>query len=322
MRKPISLIFVALLMVTVFGSVSAKHAAGGKYCSATAHNMFKACRYETAEDYFVKKANCINIIDRVDRTECFGEQREEYRETAQLCRDQKVARKELCAKVGEQRYDPDIDPDNFVDPREIGVTVAVNPYYPLVTGNRWVYEGDGETITVVVTDRTKLIDGVRAVVVNDVVVDEDGFLIEDTDDWFAQDTEGNIWYFGEIVENFEVFEGDDPEEAELVDLDGSFKVGVDHAKAGILFRSVPVVGEVIQQEYALGEAEDIAETISTTATADSPAESCVNTCMQTSEYTPIEPGVFETKYYSPGVGFILEIDGEGNSVELVEFANP
>ena len=117
---------------------------------------------------------------------------------------------------------------------------APNPYLPLVPGNRWEYEGtfiddDGEavteTITVTVTGDTKLIDGVTCAVVTDVET-EDDVVIESTDDWFAQDVDGNVWYCGEISRNFEVFGGDDPEEPELVDTEGSWKAGRERAKAG------------------------------------------------------------------------------------------
>ena len=194
-----------------------------------------------------------------------------------------------------------------------------NPYLPLIVGSEWIYEGEDETIVVTVTDKTKLIDGVTCLVVNDVVFDEDDQLIEDTDDWFAQDTDGNVWYCGEISKNYEVYEGDDPEDAELVDIDGSFKVGRAGAKAGILFKANPIIGEDMRQDVALNEAEDVAKTISLTASASSPAVSCINTCLETSDYTPLEPDVYEQKFYLPGVGFILEIDPEGERVELVEF---
>ena len=124
-----------------------------------------------------------------------------------------------------------------------------------------------------VTESTKLIEGVTCLVVNDLV-EEDGLPIEDTDDWYAQDVDGNVWYCGEIAQNFEVFEGDDPEEAELVDVDGSWKTGRDGAQPGIIMLASPQVGDVYRQELALGEAEDAARVISTTGSATVPAASC------------------------------------------------
>ena len=108
---------------------------------------------------------------------------------------------------------------DFVDPREIGKTVTPNPYFPLIAGNQWIFEGtsineegeeETETVTVTVTEDTKLINGINCVTVIDVAeVDEE--IQEITDDWYAQDVYGNVWYCGEVSRNFETFEGDEPE---------------------------------------------------------------------------------------------------------------
>ena len=170
--------------------------------------------------------------------------------------------------------------------------------------------------------KTKLIEGVTCVVVNDLV-EEDGVPIENTDDWYAQDALGNVWYCGEIAKNFEIFEGDDPEEAELVDIDGSWKAGRDGAQPGIIMLALPQAGDVYRQEVALGEAEDAARVISTTGSAAVPAASCDGDCVVTRDFTPLEPDANERKFYAPGVGLILERDLEsGDRVELVEFTPP
>ena len=71
-------------------------------------------------------------------------------------------------------------------------------------GNRWVYQetdtrGTRERVVVNVTDETKQIaNGVEARVVRDTVT-EKGVPVEITDDWYAQDAAGNIWYLGESV---------------------------------------------------------------------------------------------------------------------------
>ena len=87
-----------------------------------------------------------------------------------------------------------IDPSNFV-------TTVDNPYYPLPVGRVMVYQGtrDGvaQTDTVTVTRDTKVIEGVRAVVVRDVATDSHHRTLEATLDWFAQDKQGNVWYLGE-----------------------------------------------------------------------------------------------------------------------------
>jgi hypothetical protein len=170
---------------------------------------------------------------------------------------------------------------------------------------------------------------VRCIVVRDRVTD-DGDLIEDTDDWFAQAKDGNIWYCGEEVKDFESFDGDDPREPELVSIDSSFKVGRDGDKPGIIFRASPTPGEVYRQEFSLGNAEDLVEVLSTTYAFGNDPELdqfvpqqlaellCSSDCVVTKDYTPLEPGVFERKYYAPGIGRFLEVNpDEGKVVRLV-----
>ncbi len=199
------------------------------FCTDTANAMLMACRADTEDDFWVAMAQCINMSDAEERQACETEAGEGREEAQEECDAVLAARLEVCGLVGEERYEPDFSPANFVDPNEIGSMVPPNPYWPLVPGTRWVYEGGEERITVTVTDKTKFIEGVTCRVVNDVV-EEDGEVIEDTDDWYAQDLAGNVWYCGEIAQNFETFEGNDPEEPELVDIEGSFKAGRDGAR--------------------------------------------------------------------------------------------
>ncbi len=145
--------------------------------------------------------------------------------------------------------------------------------------------------------------------VNDVV-EEDGEVVEDTLDWYGIDKRYNIWYFGEIALNFE--------DGELADIEGSWTSGVDGAKPGIIMKADPQVGDVYRQEFLLGDAEDMGEVLSLTESARVPYGAFDN-CLMTKDYTPIEPGVFEHKYYAPGIGPVLEVNPEtGERVELVE----
>ena len=74
----------------------------------------------------------------------------------------------------------------------------------------------------------------------------------------------DVWYCGEIARNYETFEGDDPEDPELVDIDGSWKAGRDGAKPGILIQADPQPPNAYRQEVLLGEAEDVAQVLSNT----------------------------------------------------------
>ncbi|MDA1372166.1 MAG: hypothetical protein O2971_15565 [Proteobacteria bacterium] len=279
-------------------------------CSSTTNAQLLACRADTQDDYFEAQAKCFNESDPVDQAECFSEATAERSDALEECGDIEESHANLCAIFGEGPYDPDLDDITFVSVDAIAANP--NPYFPLIVGNVWVYESEEETITVTVLDQTKDIEGIEAIVVRDVV-EEDGEVIEDTSDWYAQDEDGNVWYMGELSLNYE--------DGELSDVDGSWKHGTDGAKAGILFRGMPVVDEVLRQEYLIGEAEDIGQTVSleNNESTDS-GFACSNNCLETLEWTPLEPDGEETKIYLPGTGLILEINLEDDErVELVDF---
>jgi hypothetical protein len=291
----------------------------GGFCSRTAKAALLACRNEVQQDFWIAGANCINVSDDAEREKCNADAQAARHDGPELCQEQYRMRLDVCDLVGEDRYDPDFDPIQFVDPDEIGVDpdVKPNPYFPLIPGTRWVYKGPDETFTDTVTDKTKLIEGVTCRVVHDVV-EKDGVVVEITDDWFAQDVAGNVWYCGEIVQELETFEGDDPVEPELVGIEGAWKAGREGGKPGIFVLAAPHAGDAYRVEVSLGHAEDVAEVISITGTEAVPAAQCNNDCLVTREFTALEPGVEEFFYYAPGVGLILEVDGEGNRFELVE----
>jgi hypothetical protein len=293
-------------------------------CSSAAVSMMQACGVDVMDDIFESTAICTDIADDIDRADCLADAELDKADNEEECEAVFDARLALCADLNDAAHEPMFGEDfaaNFVNPLDIGGVVPVNPWFPLVTGNRWVYEGDGETIEVEVTDQTKLIDGITCVVATDTA-SEDGVVVEITGDWYAQDVTGNVWYCGEISRNFEIFAGDVPEEPELVDIDGSWKAGRDGSEAGILLPFAPVVGETIRQEVAYGEAEDAITIESLSETEVSPGGACVANCLMTTDFTPLEPDVAENKFYAPGLGLIVEVDLEtGDRVELVEFTS-
>jgi hypothetical protein len=291
-------------------------------CSSAAVAMQRACAVDVVDDFFEGAAVCTDIADDDDRAECLADVEFDTAEREEECDDTFDARLALCEELADAAHEPAFGESfaaSFVDPLTIGGATAPNPWFPLVPGNRWLYAGDGESIEVMVTSETKLIDGITCIVVVDTA-SEDGAVVEVTRDWYAQDVSGNVWYCGEIARNFELFEGDDPEIPELVDIDGSWKSGRDGAEAGMLLPFDPVVDQVIRQEVAYGEAEDVVRIESLTATESSPGGACSGDCLMTADFTPLEPDVEENKYYVPGIGLIVEIDLEtGDRVELEEF---
>jgi hypothetical protein len=206
---------------------------------------------------------------------------------------------------------PSPDPSDFV-------AAIDNPYLPLVPGTRWVYEatsteGD-ERIVVTVTDRTRMVAGVRATVVRDRVTTLDGQLVEDTFDWFAQDVDGNVWYLGEDTT---AFEDGKPNPA------GSWEAGVDGAMAGVVMPAQPRVGDAYAQEFYEGEAEDQGEVLALNATVTVPYGSFQDV-VKTKDTTPLEPGLIEHKYYARGIGVVFEEDVKGGDdrVRLLRLVRP
>jgi hypothetical protein len=297
-----------LAMAAVLGAGGAADAKMDS-CTQTSHAARRACAHEVLESFWIAIGLCSNTADTAARKACRRAANEERREAAGECGSQLEARQELCATLGPAAYTPAIDAGRYLSPLQ--TAAAPNPYFPLVPGTKWVYAAGTETTTVTVTERTRVIQGVTCIVVRDVV-EESGQVVEDTDDYFAQDVEGTVWYFGEIAKNFE--------NGELADIGGSWNAGVDGAQAGTLMRAAPMVGDVYRQEFALANAEDAGEVLSVTASATVPATSCTNACVLTRDFTPLEPDAEEEKYYAPGVGLILEVDLEtGQRNELVSF---
>jgi hypothetical protein len=186
-----------------------------------------------------------------------------------------------------------------------------NDYWPMARGSRWVYRENGAQVEVTVTDRKKEILGIRATVVHDVVT-EDGEVVEDTYDWYAQDKDGNVWYLGEDTKEYE--------DGKVKTTAGSWEAGVDGAEAGVVLPGDPEVGMQYRQEYYEGEAEDRGEILSLDEHAEVPFGE-FHGVLQTKDTTPLEPDVVEHKYYAEGVGpvLVIAVSGGGGREELLSF---
>jgi hypothetical protein len=207
----------------------------------------------------------------------------------------------------DEPYAPVIDPANFVEDID-------NPYFSLTPGTTHIYEGETEEglehIEISVLHETRQILGVTCTIVRDTVWLE-GTLVEDTFDWYAQDTDGNVWYMGEETREYE--------DGVVTSTAGSWEAGVDGAQPGIIMEAEPQVGDTYRQEYYDGEAEDMAEVLDFNDSA-SVAYGDFDNLLVTREWTPLQPGVAENKYYAPGVGLVLEVVVEGGTgqIELVD----
>ena len=205
-----------------------------------------------------------------------------------------------------------LDPVDFT-------TRVTNPWWPLRVGSRWVYretapDGTAQRDVVTVLAKTKLIaNGVTARVVQDVAT-EDGTPVEVTDDWYAQDRCGNVWYLGEATTEYE--------NGKPVSTHGSFEAGVGGAQAGVIVPAHPKAGMRYRQEYSKGQAEDRAEVVSVREQVEVPfGHFRRGTVLMTRELNPLEPKVLEYKFYARGIGPVLAIgvSGTADREELVRY---
>lgn len=307
MRAPWSAFFAVGAMLLL----SSTAIAARNPCRATADLALQATRADATAEYLLSIAKASTLTGEARKA---AEQRAlvDYRERDALANAQRQERVAVCQLLNETRYNPTINPADFLTPEQTAANP--NPYLPLVPGTVYRYEGETaeglETVEVRVTRQTREILGVTCTVVRDTVRLK-GKLIEDTYDWLAQDNQGNVWYFGERVTDFE---------GGLVSsIDGSFEAGIDGAKPGILMKANPTVGDAYRQEFALTEAEDVAEVLSVNASATVPYGSFRMNCVQTRDFNPLEPDASkENKYYAPGIGNVLNVKVDtGERVELV-----
>ena len=203
-----------------------------------------------------------------------------------------------------------------LDPADFSTRID-NPYWPMAPGDKWVYRetdsGTEQRVEVTVTNQTKQIaNGIEARVVHDVVT-EDGQLVEVTDDWYAQDKAGNVWYLGEDTAEYE--------NGKVTTRSGSFEAGVDGAQAGVIMPADPQDGMAYRQEYYKGEAEDKAEVLSTDEQVEVPF-GYFQGALMTKDLVPLEPKVSEYKLYARDVGPVLTVKTSGGSgrEELISYS--
>ena len=205
-------------------------------------------------------------------------------------------------------YHPTIDAAKFT-------SHVTNPYFALTPGNVKHYKGvrDGQPTDHVftVTGQTKTVLGVPCVVISDVVTQNQS-LVEKTTDWYAQDSGGNVWYFGEDTAEYQ--------NGVVTSTAGTWEAGVDGAQPGIVMPAHPVNGSSYRQEYRPGVALDEATILSTTESVRVPAGSYRNAVM-TFDKNPLDPSKMERKWYVADVGFVrAELHGGGHTetTELVK----
>ncbi len=274
-------------------SEAARAAQSANACLLASTVSERSCQAGAQSDYFIALALCYNLSDAGARKACQQQAASDQKDALQSCDDQNDARDAVCKQLGGAPYDPAIDPAKFTG-------TITNTYLMFTAGTKFVYESTfGEHNEVLVTNNTKNILGADCREVHDTVK-VNGELTEDTLDWFCQDQDGNVWYFGE---NSKQLEG-----GLVVGVEGSWIAGVDGAKPGIAMKANPQVGDVYRQEFLPGVAEDMGEVLSVTESINLPGFGLLTNCIRTKDTSPLEPEALENKIFCPGVGQVQTID--------------
>ena len=316
-------IVLLVFLLAVFQMFSSPARAGDDACSETSTYAKKACFNSAYEAYNLALGKCENAAEN-KQNDCEPKAKEDLNLGLEECKNQFDARQEVCQELGGGPYDPNIRIQDFVK------DLWGNTYSPLTpaTYTYMSYAPDG-TVTekdiVKVTNKTREILGVTCRVVRDIVKDPDGNVTEDTTDWYAQDVKGNVWYFGEIAQQFE--------DGILVGIEGSWTAGKDGAKPGYIMLANPKKGDVYRQEFALGDAEDMGRVVETgLSTIPLPPgvklpKGVHGPYLHTQDFSALDPGSvlegqYEDKYYAPGVGLVLVIAPDGTREVLVSITKP
>ncbi len=299
--KVIPMTAVAAL-ATIALSPAPASAAGA--CETTTVAAATACSLAAASEFSYDLGKCANLGTSLTREACRTKAGNVLAAAGKLCAAQAGARRSVCNAVGQNAYNPTINPADFS-------AVIDNPLFPLQPGSVYVYENksDNSEVTFTVTSDTIKLAGVTCLVVHDVNR-VGGVIEEDTLDYFAQHSDGSVWYFGEDTISYD---------NGMASTHGSWRTGLNGAKPGIVMFGPPTLGTTYRQEFLLGEAEDVARSFAFNQHVKVPAGT-FNNAFQTKDFSALEPGILENKYYVPGIGNVLVVKpSTGEREELVSF---
>lgn len=210
---------------------------------------------------------------------------------------------------GSGKVDPRQKP--YFDPARFSTRID-NAWFPLRPGITYIYRGNSEgkrtRDVFTVTHKTKVIDGVTTRVINDRVY-MGGRLEERTLDYYVQDDQGNVWYFGEDTAELD-------KHGNVVSTDGTWHAGKHGAEPGLFMEANPQPGNTFQQEYQRGVAEDHYTVLTLKASVKVPYGSFGGNKLRrrvlvTKEWTPLEPKIRDHKVYVRGIGEVKEVTVKG-----------
>jgi predicted small lipoprotein YifL len=200
-------------------------------------------------------------------------------------------------------YHPNIDPSQFTNR-------ITNEYFPLAPGSVRILDGTKDGLpqrhVATVTNKTKTIMGVDCVVVEDVVT-TNGALVEKTSDWYAQNKDGSVWYFGEATADYE--------NGVVTSTAGSWEAGVDHALPGMIMETTPKPGPPYYTEYRPGIAEDQAEVLKTGTSVTVKGGHRYTNVVVIRDTNPLDPSMVQHKWYAPGFGVVQSVRTGSSHVE-------
>ena len=212
----------------------------------------------------------------------------------------------------------DSAPSANLNPADFSTNIT-NPLFPLSSLGTKVFEGQdtdpdtGQVIDTrlesVVLGKSRKVAGVQVLVLEEKAF-ADGELVEQALDFFAQHRDSTVYYFGELVDNYD--------NGKIVDHDGSWLAGKNGAEPGIIMPAEPVVGQTFNQENAPGVAQDQSRVLALDETVKTPAGKFKG-CAKFEDTNPLDPqSTAEFKWYCPDVGLVRDEDAEG-FIELVSY---
>lgn len=193
-----------------------------------------------------------------------------------------------------------------VNPANFGGAID-NPWLPLKPGTVLTYKGSKDDkpamLVMTVSNKTKTVDGVTCVVVEELV-SLAGKPADKTTGYYAQDKDGNVWYFGEDVQELN-------SKGKVTKTEG-WHAGIDGALPSLVMEAAPAKGHPLVHEYT----NDHSEVVSLAKPVKVPFGSYKDALM-TKEWTPDEPDVLVNKYYVRDIGAVRDVAVKGDKEEFL-----
>jgi hypothetical protein len=209
--------------------------------------------------------------------------------------DEDQPKKQASAKTSQSGWR-----DTFEVSKAVLAPTGNNSHLPIQPGRVLKLAHANDRLTVSILSGTKTVDGVATGVLEERE-EKNGQLIEVSRNYFATDPNtGDVYYFGEDVDNYK--------DGKIINHESAWLAGEKGAKFGLMMPGKPKRGQKFYQEIAPKVALDRVEIVSVDETVKTPAGTFEH-CVHLRETTPLEPDVSH-KYYAPGIGMIKDDEFE------------